>query len=159
MKNYVLLLALLLLGARPARAQRPDGTARPDSAIKVVVMPHGRYSSFLYTINDEPITPATLKAVLKSYPPAAAELRRGRSQQRLAYALLPVFIAGIIVGGVQSDKHKEDGGSPFSRAPVPFSIGLGAFFGSIFFAVKSDHFMHAIEIYNGQFHRQSTVRH
>jgi hypothetical protein len=156
MKNYILLLALLLLGAGPARAQRPEDAARRDSAIKVVVTHHGRYSSFLYTINDEPLTAATLKSVLQSYPPAAAELRRGRSQQRLAYALLPVFIAGIIVGGVQSDKHKEDGGSPFSRAPVPFSIGLGAFFGSIVFAVKSDHFMQAIEIYNSRFHRQDT---
>ena len=146
MKNYVLLLALLLLGAGPARAQRTD------SAIKVVVTRHGRYSSFLYTINDESLTAATLKAVLQHYPPSAAELQRGRRQQRLAYALLPVFIAGIIVGGVQSDKHKENGGSPFSRAPVRFSIGLGALFGNTFFAVRSDHFMQAIEIYNRQFH-------
>jgi hypothetical protein len=151
MKSCLLMLALLL-SVLSGRAQDLRSAGRPDSAIKVIVTHHGRYSRFLYTIHDEPLTQGTLKAVLHSYPPSAAELRRGRGQQRLAYALLPVFIAGIIIGGVQSDKHKEDAGSPFSRAPVPFSIGLGALFGSAFFAIKSNHLGQAIEIYNSRFH-------
>lgn len=45
------------------------------------VVQNGRYSSVFYTVNHEPLTGATLKALLKRYPPAA-ELRRGRAQTR-----------------------------------------------------------------------------
>jgi hypothetical protein len=151
MKSYLLLLALLLLRLFSAQAQDLTNAGRRDSAIKVAVMQHGRYSSFLYTINNEPITSATLKSILKRYPKSAEELRKGRAQKRIGYFLFPVGIAGLIVGGIQSDKHLNEGGSAFSRAPVPFSIGLAAFFSSIYFAASSDHFGRAIEIYNSQF--------
>jgi hypothetical protein len=151
MKSYFLLLALLLLRLFSTQAQDLTNAGRRDSAIKVAVMQSGRYSHYLYTINNEPITPATLKSILKRYPKSAEELRKGRGQKRVALLLIPVAAAGIIVGGIQSDKHLDESGSPFSRAPVPFSIGLGAFFGSIFFAVSSNHFERAIEVYNGQF--------
>ncbi|MGI4735360.1 MAG: hypothetical protein ACRYG7_09295 [Janthinobacterium lividum] len=151
MKSYLLLLALLLLRLFSAQAQDLTNAGRRDSAIKVAVMQHGRYSSFLYTINNEPITPATLKSILKRYPKSAEELRKGSGQKRLAFILLPVAAAGIIIGGIQSDKHLNEGGSAFSRAPVPISIGLGAFFGSAFLAASSNHFGKAIEIYNSQF--------
>jgi hypothetical protein len=151
MKKHFLLLVLLLLRLFSTHAQDLSNAGRRDSAIKVAVMQNGRYSHYLYTINNEPITPATLKSILQRYPKSAEELRKGRGQKRLALLLIPVAAAGIIVGGVQSDKHLDEGGSPFSRAPVPFSIGLGAFFGSIFFAASSDHFGRAIEVYNSRF--------
>jgi hypothetical protein len=151
MKSYLLLLCLLLLRLFSAQAQDLTNAGRRDSAIKVAVMRHGRYSSFLYTINNEPITPATLKSILKSYPKSAEELQKGRGQKRLALLLVPVAVAGFIIGGIQSDKHKDEAGSRFSTAPVPISIGLGAFFGSIFFAASSDHFGKAIEVYNSRF--------
>jgi hypothetical protein len=151
MKKYFLLLVLLLLRLSSIHAQDLSNAGRRDSAIKVAVMQNGRYSHYLYTINNEPITPATLKSILKRYPKSAEELRKGRGQKRIALFLIPVAAGGIIVGGVQSYKHLDEGGSPFSRAPVPFSIGLGAFFGSIFFAASSDHFGKAIEVYNSRF--------
>jgi hypothetical protein len=151
MKSYLLLLTLLLLHLFSAQAQDLTNAGRRDSAIKVAVMQHGRYSSFLYTINNEPLTTATLKSILKNYPKSAEELRKGRAQKRLAYFLLPVATAGFIIGGIQANKHKNENGSNFSEAPVPFSIGLGAFLGSIILAVSSDHFGKAIEVYNSQF--------
>jgi hypothetical protein len=151
MKSYLLLLALLLLHLFSAQAQDLTNAGRRDSAIKVAVMRSGKYSHFLYTINNEPITSTTLKSILQHYPKSAEELRKGRGQKRLAFLLVPVFIAGIIVGGIQSDKHLNEGGSAFSRAPVPFSIGIGALFGSAFFAASSNHFGKAIEAYNSQF--------
>jgi hypothetical protein len=151
MKKHFLLLVLLLLRLFSTHAKDLSNAGRRDSAIKVAVMQNGRYSHYLYTINNEPITPATLKSILQRYPKSEEELRKGREQKRLALLLIPVAAAGIIVGGVQWDKHLDEGGSPFSRAPVPFSIGLGAFFGSAFFALSSNHFGRAIEIYNSQF--------
>jgi len=134
-----------------AQAQGPDTTARKDSAIKVSVVQNGRYSHLLYTINNEPLTNATLKAILKSYPKSAEELRKGRRQKRWALALLPVFVAATIVGGTQSDKQRYSPGSPFSKAPLPFSISLGAFFGSIVLATANNHFDKAVEAYNHRF--------
>jgi hypothetical protein len=151
MKSYLLLLCLLLLRLFSAQAQDLTNAGRRDSAIKVAVMQHGRYSHLYYTINNEPITPATLKSILKRYPQSAEELRKGRGQKRLALLLAPVAIAGIIVGGIQSDKHLNEGGSAFSRAPAPFSIGLVAFFSSAALAISSNHFGKAIEVYNSQF--------
>lgn len=152
MKSYFLLFGLLLLSLVSAQAQDLRAAGRRDSAIKVAVMQNGRYSHLLYTINDEPLTPATLKAILNRYPKSAEELRKGRKQRLVAYLLAPVAVAGIIVGGTQVDKHKDEQGSNFSKAPVPFSIGLGAFFASIYFAVSSNHYGKAIEAYNSQFH-------
>ncbi|MFD1466821.1 hypothetical protein ACFQ48_01190 [Hymenobacter caeli] len=146
-------LLFLLLPLHPflMQAQGPDTAARKDSAIKVSVVQNGRYSHLLYTVNNEPLTGATLKAVLKSYPKSAEELRKYRAQRRLAFGLLPVYVATLIVGGVQSDKQKDTPGSPFSKAPVPFSIALGAFFGSIVLFASDNHFAKAIEVYNGRF--------
>ncbi len=105
----------------------------------------------LYTVNGEPITNSTIKSLLKAYPKSALELRKYRAQKRLALGLLPVFMAGIIIGGIQSDKHKDAAGSSFSKAPVPFSIGLSAFFGSIIIGAANTQYAKAIEAYNSQF--------
>jgi hypothetical protein len=152
MKTFLSLVILLVLGIFSAQAQDVQAAGRRDSAIKVAVMQSGRYSHILYTINNEPLTMGTLKAILMRYPKSAEELRKGRAQRRAGILLLPVFIAGIIVGGTQVDKHKDEPGSNFSKAPVPFSIGLGAFFASIYFAASSDHFGKAVEVYNSQFY-------
>lgn len=146
-----LLLLCLLPGPLLGRAQAPAPVASRDSAIKVSVVQNGRYSHLLYTINNEPLTGATLKAVLKAYPKSAEELRKYRAQRRLAVALLPVFVAATIVGGTQSDKQRDSPGSPFSKAPLPFSISLGAFFGSIVLATANNHFDKAVEAYNRRF--------
>lgn len=152
MQRYFLLFLFLWL-ARPGSllAQAPAAAVKQDSLIKVHVVPSGRYSSVLYTMNDEPLTNATLRALLKKYPPAAEELRKERAQKRLAICLLPVFVAGIIVGGTQVDKQRYSPGSNFSKAPLPFSIALGAFFGSIVLATANNHFGKALEAYNGRF--------
>ncbi|MGI4834124.1 MAG: hypothetical protein ACRYFK_11745 [Janthinobacterium lividum] len=153
--KYCLLCWLLLL-FRPccAQVQAPTTAAETDSTIKVTVMQQGRYSNSLYTINNEPITNATLLSLLKKYPESAAILRKDRKRRHFALLLTPVFLAGIIVGGIQADKHPYEAGSNFSKAPVPFSIGLAAFAGSIAFLVSGEHFGQAIEVYNK--HRHST---
>jgi len=153
--KYCLLCWLLLLLFRPgyAQAQAPAAMAESDSTIKVTVMQSGRYSHSLYTINNEPITGPTLLALLKKYPESAAILRKDRAHRRWALLLTPVFVAGMIVGGVQVDKHSPyEAGSNFSKAPVPFSIGLAAFAGSIAFLVTGDHLGQAIEVYNKHRH-------
>ena len=154
MWRYFLLFSFLWL-ARPCPllAQAPAAAVRQDSLIKVQVIPRGRYSSVLYTMNDQPLTNATLRALLKKYPPAAEELRKERAQKRLALSLLPVFVAATIVGGTQADKQRYSPGSNFSKAPLPFSICLGAFFGSIVLATTNNHFGKALEAYNSRFNK------
>lgn len=132
-------------------AQAPAAT-RQDSAIKVNVLQQGRYAHALYTVNQEPLTVATVKSLLSRYPPAAAELRKGRAQTRLGLALLPVYLTALFVGVQQADRQKNVAGSRFSKAPVPLSISLGAFFGSIYLGASNTHFNKAIEAYNRRFH-------
>ena len=96
------------------------------SAIPVTVVQQGRYASAVYTVNHKPLTSATVNALLNRYPPAAEELRKGRTQTRLAVLLVPVFLAALLVGGQQANEQKSGPGSAFSKAPVPFSICLGA---------------------------------
>lgn len=143
---------LLCLVAFGGHAQAPAIAARPDSAIQLNVLGQGRYTSAVYTVNHEPVTTATVKALLRRYPPAAAELRRRRTQTWLGLGLLPVAAVALIVGGQQADRHKDEGGSLFSRAPAPFSIFLGAFFGYGYLELSNAHFAKAIEAYNRQFH-------
>ncbi|WP_151088853.1 hypothetical protein [Hymenobacter baengnokdamensis] len=151
MKKPPFLLLAFLFCACLAQAQIPGTASRQDSAIKLNVAGYGRYSRAFYTVNNEPVTNATIKRLLKSYPKSAVELRKYHAQQRLAIGLLPLFLAGIIIGGVQSDKHPYDPGSRFSKAPVPYSIGLSAWLGSIIIAVSNAHYGKAIEAYNSKF--------
>lgn len=132
-------------------AQAPAAT-RQDSAIKVNVLQQGRYAHAFYTVNQEPLTVATVKSLLSRYPPAAAELRKGRAQTRLGLALLPVYLTALFVGVQQADRQKNVAGSRFSKAPVPLSISLGAFFGSIYLGASNTHFDKAIKAYNRRFH-------
>lgn len=132
-------------------AQAPVAT-RQDSAIKVNVLQQGRYARAFYTVNQEPLTVATVKSLLSRYAPAAAELRKGRAQTRLGLALLPVYLTALLVGVQQADRQKNVAGSRFSKAPVPLSISLGAFFGSIYLGASNTHFDKAIEGYNRRFH-------
>ena len=143
---------LLYFVAFSGHAQAPAGAGRPGSAIQMNVVHNGRYSSVFYTVNHEPLTGATLKALLKQYPPAAAELRRGRAQTRWALGLLPVMVAAFLVSKQQADQQKNVPGSAFSKAPVPVSILLGAFFGYGYLMLSNNHFAKAIEAYNRQFH-------
>lgn len=149
MKKGVFLL--LCFVAFSGHAQAPTAT-RPDSAIQVNVLQQGRYSSAFYTVNHEPLTAATVKALLNRYPPAAEELRKGRAQTRLGLGLLPVFVAALFVGGHQADQQRSVPGSAFSKAPAPFSVCLGAFFGSLYLGASNTHFTKAIEAYNRHFH-------
>lgn len=133
-------------------AQAPCAAVWQDSAIQVNILQNGRYSSAVYTVHHEPLTAATVKALLRRYPPAADELRKGRAQTRLGVLLLPVFVAATVVGGRQADQQKSVVGSPFSKAPVPFSIALGALFGSLCLGLSNTHFAKAIEACNRRFH-------
>ena len=145
------LLALLLgFGSFTSHAQAPALAVRADSAIHLNVVPNGRYLRAFYTINQEPLTTATMTRLLRRYPPAAEELRKFRAQRRLA--LLPVYAAAGVVGGLQVDQQRNVPGSNFSKAPVAFSICLAAFVGSLYVAASNNHYAKAIEAYNRQFH-------
>ncbi|OGX82897.1 hypothetical protein [Hymenobacter coccineus] len=147
-----LLIALLIcFGALVAHAQAPARAVPSDSAIHVTVLQQGRYSHLLYTVNQEPLTGATLKALLNRYSPAAAELRKGRAQLRWGLALLPVMVAAFLVSKHQADRDSGPG-SAFSKAPVPVSLLLGAFGGYAYLMFRSNHYDKAIEIYNQRFH-------
>ena len=147
-------IAPFVLGfvAFSGHAQTP--VARPDSAIKVNVLRQGRHSSALYTVNQEPLTTATVKVLLNRYPPAAAELRKGRAQTRWTLlGLLPVTMAALVVGGHQADQQQNVAGSAFSKAPVSFSLFLGGLVGmGCLGGASNNHFAKAIEAYNQQFH-------
>ena len=149
-KLIALLLSCVAFGGH---AQAPAPALRADSAIHLNVVPNGRHTRAFYTVNQEPLTTATVKALLKRYPPAAAELRKGRAQTRWGVlVLLPLAEAALILGAVQANGRKDAGGTAFSRAPVPFSVFLGAFFGSLYLGASNTHFEKAIEAYNRQFH-------
>lgn len=141
---------LLCLGAFSGQAQIP--ATRPDSTIQVNILRNGRYTSAVYTVNHEPLTAATVKALLKRYPPAVEEVRKGRAQTRWALALLPVMAVALLVGKQETDQQKNMPGSAFSKAPVPVSILLGAFVGLGYLEFNNTHFAKAIEAYNRQFH-------
>ena len=66
------LLALVLgFGSFTSHAQAPAPAVLADSAIHLNVVPNGRYSRAFYTINQEPLTTATMTRLLRRYPPAA----------------------------------------------------------------------------------------
>ena len=147
------LIALLLsFGSFVSHAQAPSPTVRADSAIHLNVVQNGRYSSAFYTVNQEPLTAVTVKRLLRHYPPAAAELRKGRAQTRWALALLPVMAGAMLVAKQQTDPLRYAPGSAFSKAPVPFSVLLGALIGYCYLMSSNTHFAKAVEAYNQQFH-------
>ena len=151
MKKRVALF--LSFGSFAGHAQVPTLAARADSAIHLNVVPRGRYSSAFYTVNQEPLTTATVTSLLRRYPPAAEELRKYQAQRRLALlGLLPVFVAATVVGGLQADQQKNAPGSNFSKAPAAFSVSLAALFGSLYVGAANKHFEKAIEAYNQRFH-------
>lgn len=143
---------LLCFGAFGGHAQAPATAVRADSAIHLNVVPNGRYASAFYTVNQEPLTTATVKRLLRRYPPAAAELRKGRAQMLLGLGLVPVMVVAFLVAKQQADRQKNVAGSAFSKAPVPVSILLGAFVGYGYIELSNTHFDKAIEAYNQQFH-------
>ncbi|MGI4734820.1 MAG: hypothetical protein ACRYG7_06520 [Janthinobacterium lividum] len=134
-----------------AYAQAPARAVQSDSAIHVTMLQQGRYSHLLYTVNQEPLTGATLKVLLNRYPPAAGELRKGRAQMRWGLALIPVMVAAFLVSKHQADQESGPG-SAFSKAPVPVSILLGTFGGYGYLMFRSNRYGKAIEIYNQRFH-------
>jgi hypothetical protein len=147
------LVALFLSVGSFAGHAQVHAPTRADSAIHLNVVPNGRYSSAFYTVNQEPLTTATVLRLLKRYPPAAEELRKDRAQRRLVLlGLLPVCAAGLVVGGLQADQQRSVPGSNFSKAPVPFSLGLAALFGIVYVRAANHHFEKAIEAYNQRFH-------
>ena len=146
-------LALLLcLVAFASHAQGPVPAVRADSALHLNVVPNGRYSSVFYSVNQEPLTGATVKKLLRGYPPAAAELRKDRAQRLWGLALLPVVAAAFLVTKQHTDQNKYAPGSLFDRAPAPVSIGLAAFIGYGYVELSNNHFAQAVEAYNRQFH-------
>lgn len=147
----VLILLLASFATLPGHAQAPARTLQSDSTIRVTVVPQGRYSHLLYTVNQEPLTGATFKALLLRYPASAAELHKGRVQRAWGFALLPVMVVAFVVSKHQADQEPGPG-SAFSKAPVPVSILLGAFIGYGYFMFSSDHYGKAIELYNQRFH-------
>ena len=148
-----LLSLLLSVGSFTGYAQAPAPAVRADSAIHLNVVPNGRYSSAFYTVNQEPLTTATVTRLLRRYPPAAEELRKFRAQRRLSLlVLLPVYAAAMVVGGLQVDRQRNVPGSNFSKAPVAFSLSLAALVGSLYVGAANTHYAKAIEAYNRQFH-------
>jgi hypothetical protein len=147
----VLIALLASFATLTGHAQAPALTQRSDSTIQVTVVPQGRYSHLLYTVNHEPLTSATLKALLLRYPPAAAELHKGRLQRAWGFALIPVMVVAFVVSKHQADQQPGPG-SAFSKAPVPVSVLLGAFIGYGYLMFSSDHYGKAIELYNQRFH-------
>ena len=102
------LVLLLGVGSFAGHAQAPVPAVRADSALHRNVVPNGRYSRVFYTVNQEPLTTATVTRLLRRYPPAAEELRKDRAQRRLGLlGLLPVFVASTVVGGLQVDRQKK----------------------------------------------------
>ena len=147
------ILTLLLCWVTFAgHAQVSAPAVRADSAIHLNVVRNGRYSRAFYTVNQEPLTAATVKKLLRRYPPAAMDLRKGRAQMLWGLALVPVIVAAFLVAKQQTDRQRYVPGSLFDRAPIPVSIGLGAFIGYGYIELSNNHFNKAVEAYNRQFH-------
>lgn len=143
---------LLCCGAFVGHAQTPAPSLRADSTIHLNVVPNGRYSRAFYTVNHEPLTAATLKRLLRHYPPAAVELRKWRAQRLWGLGLVPVMAGAFFVAKQQTDRQRYAPGSAFDRAPVPVSILVGAFLGYAYVELSNAHFAKAVEAYNCQFH-------
>ena len=125
---------------------------RADTAIHLNVVPNGRCSSAFYTVNQEPLTAATVTRLLRRYPPAAEELRKDRAQRRLALlGLLPFFVAPTVLGGLQVDQQRNVHGLNFSKAALAYSVSLAALFGSLYVGAANTHYAKAIEAYNQRF--------
>lgn len=146
--RYQLILILLL--PLSIRAQESTTILKEDSSIKVNIVRNGRYPSVLYTFRNEVLTNSTMKSVLNTYPKSAEELKKYYGQRRTALVMLPIFIASTIVGVIQADNKKDISGSAFSKAPIPFSVSVGAIVSSIIMVATNNHFHKAIDTYNRQ---------
>ena len=95
MKVIIALLGCFLMLS--GHAQAPARALQSNSTIQVTVLQQGRYSHLPYIANHEPLTSATLRALMLCYPSVAAELRKGRVQRGWGLALLPVMVVAFLV--------------------------------------------------------------
>jgi hypothetical protein len=156
MYKLVLTLISILLSAAVFAQDSTHQTSSADSAIKVSVVQHGKYSTLLYTINGMPQTQSTLESHLMSYAPAAQELqeyktiRRNKNTGGLICA--SVSIGALIAARIQANQAKVNNGPNFNSAPVFLSISIAGLAGEIAFLCRRNrHFDNAIQAYNSRF--------
>ena len=107
MRPYFFLFALLLFGPLLIQAQKSTLDSKNDSLIKVNVVQNGKYSSVLYTLNNEELSNSDLKSILKTYPKSADELKKYYGQRTTVLIMLSVSVASTIAGVIQSNNQKK----------------------------------------------------
>lgn len=150
MKNLLTCMLSFFLFFTPllAKPQEAYSTARIDSSIKVNIIPNGRYTSVLYTFNNEELSKARLYSILNTYSISAEELNKYKRQRTASQIMIPIFLTTLIAASIQADKQKNVPGTPFSKAPVLFSISIGTMMTSLFLSGGGNHLHKAIEVYN-----------
>jgi hypothetical protein len=153
MKHFTLLFALVLAFPFLSQAQIIRDTCpclHQDSTIKNTIIHHGKYSSVVYSMNNEVLSNKELKSILDAYPASAAEMKKFRGQNLVASLMLSSFVAFVTVGSIQAGQQKKAPGSNFEKAPLPFSISLASLFGSVIVWGNNRHFHKAIKVYNNR---------
>lgn len=154
MKPYLLLQLILLGWPFFIQAQIVKDTTCPclhkDSTIKHTIIRNGKYASVVYTMNDEVLSNKELKAILKTYPASADEIKKIHRQNLVGTLMASSFLAFLIVGSIEVDHQKKVPGSNFEKAPLPFSISLASLVGATALWASNKHFNKAIKAYNNR---------
>jgi len=150
MKSFFFLLVLLLPGPLLIQAQKITVDSKNDSLIKTNFVQNGRYSSRVYTMDNKELSNSDLKSILRTYPKSADELKKYYGQRRTVLIMLSVFVASTTVGVIQVKNKQNISGSAFSKAPIPFSISIGALVSSIIIGASNNHIHKAIKAYNNR---------
>lgn len=149
-KNLLANILLLFLFSIPffAVSQETPCAVKTDSSIKVNIIPNGRYTSVLYTFNNEELSKERLYSILNTYPASAEELNKYKGKRTASMIMIPIFLTTLIAASIQADNQKNIPGTPFSKAPVLFSISIGTMITSLFLSGGGNHLHKAIEVYN-----------
>ena len=155
MNKYFCIL-FLILGFHFANGQYKNlNSLQYDSSIKATVMPQGKYSTMLYTVNGEPVTKTTIENLLLSYPSSSVEYKSYKKQREqtilLTILCASVSVAALVAANVQASQQPGGSTSNFNKSPYLFSLSIGSLVAILFVVKKNEHFTKAIQAYNSRF--------
>jgi len=117
-----------------------------DSAIKVSVIQHGRFSSVLYTSNGMPLTKKGIEQRLLRYPDAALEWEKYKQSRHTTLFFGCLCVASAITAAIEYNQRNTGASHVFIGLSIS---GLLAEF--IAGAQGPRHCNRAIEVYNAHF--------
>lgn len=173
MKNTFIITLLLLFSSALLKAQdtlKLKHNPQPDSIIRQVPVGYGRYSSDLYMVGKQIVTPQEVIIRLQSYQPSAAELQKARHTFTWSWVTFTGGLATSVIGaislyhnsknyGATTDFNPTTGRSEFvyqhhNKVPGFIFTGIGIELittGFVTLVHAGRHSRNAVHIYNLQY--------